>query len=96
METDIAGSTQNSNTVQVEITGNQIKLYPNPASSVLTVAGVTTNAPYRLINISGTTVQHGTISNNGQISVSSIAPGTYLLQITINNVVQTYKVQVQH
>ncbi|MDR0793182.1 MAG: T9SS type A sorting domain-containing protein [Chitinophagaceae bacterium] len=96
METDIAGSIQNSNTVQVEITGNSIKIYPNPASSVLTVAGVPTNTLYKLININGATVQQGTISNNGQISVSSIAPGIYLLQITINNVVQTYKVQVQH
>jgi hypothetical protein len=96
VETDIAGNIQNSNTVEMKVTGEGIKVYPNPASSVLTVAGVATNAPYKLINISGATVRQGTISNNGQISVSSIAPGIYLLQITINNVVQTYKVQVQH
>ncbi|MDR0791734.1 MAG: right-handed parallel beta-helix repeat-containing protein [Chitinophagaceae bacterium] len=95
IETDIAGNTQSSNMARVEITGNQIKIYPNPASSVLTVAGVPVGTLYKLVNTSGATVRKGTTGNNGKIPVSGIVPGTYLLQITVNNIVQTYKVQIQ-
>ncbi len=59
----------------------EIKLYPNPVKGeFLNVSGVANNAPYRIVNMMGQEVANGKV-NNGSVSVSNIATGTYLLEI---------------
>jgi uncharacterized repeat protein (TIGR01451 family) len=100
IETDIDGDTLNSNIARIQVTGGA-KIYPVPASNYIKVtlpAGATT-VPYRLISSDGKIALSGTMSNlgsYGQISVSNVASDIYFLQITINNVMQTFKVQIQH
>ena len=79
----------------------QTLVHPNPAKSVLNVAlpAGTNNVPYRMLSTDGKVVLQGNMSNQGnfgQISVAGLASAVYFLQVTINNAVQTYKVQVQH
>jgi len=101
VETDVDGSTEKSNVVAVQVTGGSAKVYPIPASTYVRIilpAGAN-NVPYRMISTDGKVVLQGTMSNQGnfgQISVSGLASAVYFLQVTINNAVQTYKVQVQH
>jgi len=100
VETDINGSTTMSNVVPIQITAGA-KIYPIPASTYLRIilpAGVN-SVPYRMISTDGKVVLQGSMSNQGnfgQISVSGLASAVYFLQVTVNNAVQTYKVQVQH
>jgi len=101
VETDIDGNQTTSNIVQIQVTGSGANVYPIPASTYLRIVlpvGVN-NAPYRMISADGKVVLSGTMSNQGnfgQISVAGLASAVYFLQVTINNTVQTYKVQVQH
>ena len=100
-ETDINGSTTNSNIVQIQITTSSSQIFPNPAKSVLNIALPvgTNNVPFKLISSDGKIVLSGTLTNQGnyaQISVAGVASAVYFLQVTVNNAVQTYKVQVQH
>ncbi|MDR0794044.1 MAG: M12 family metallo-peptidase [Chitinophagaceae bacterium] len=98
METDINGNTQIGNIVEVEVTSSEVKIYPNPVNSVInvTLPASANNVRYRLFGTDGKTVKEGTINNQGQIPVSGIVSGIYLLQIAIDNMQQTYKVQIQH
>ena len=100
VETDINGNTAKSNVVAVQITAGA-KVYPIPASTYVRIVlpASVSNAAYRMISTDGKVVLQGSMSNQGnfgQISVAGLASAVYFLQVTINNAVQTYKVQVQH
>ena len=60
---------------------SEIKLYPNPTSSVINVTSVSDNATFKVYNLLGQTVINGKLSN-GSINVSSINTGNYILEIT--------------
>jgi chitodextrinase len=60
---------------------SEIKLYPNPASSVINVTSVSENATFKVYNLLGQTVINGKLSN-GSVNVSSINTGNYILEIT--------------
>ena len=100
VETDIDGSTTTSNVATVNISTNGSAVYPNPTKSVLNVvlpAGAN-SATYRMISSDGKIVLSGTMTNagnHGTIRVAGIASGIYFLQVTVNNTMQTYEVQVQ-
>ena len=100
VETDIDGSTTISNVATVTVSTNGSAVYPNPTKSLLNVvllAGVS-SASYRMISSDGKIVLSGTMTNagnHGTISVAGIASGVYFLQVTVNNTMQTYEVQIQ-
>lgn len=60
-----------------------IKLYPNPASSVLNITVVSEKATYRILSLPGQEVNRGNL-NAGSIDISSLAAGTYLIEINDN------------
>lgn len=62
----------------------QIKLYPNPAASILNVSSVSEKATFRIISLLGQEVSRGNLSS-GSIDVSSLASGNYILEISDNN-----------
>ena len=98
---DLDGNISYSGVADVDFGILQTLVHPNPAKSVLNVAlpADVGNVPYRMISTDGKVVLQGSMSNQGnfgQISVSGLASAVYFLQVTINNAVQTYKVQVQH
>jgi hypothetical protein len=73
----------------IEEIGNDLfSVYPNPVSDIVTVnyKGVEKNTTYVIYDLAGKVVLTGTIQNeNTSVNVSSIASGSYLLDIFSNN-----------
>ena len=62
------------------------KIYPNPVKGdELQVSNVTENSTYRILNMLGQKIADGKIIN-GNLSVSGISAGTYLLEVTSDGV----------
>ncbi|WP_394758087.1 reprolysin-like metallopeptidase [Flavobacterium sp.] len=61
----------------------EIKLYPNPVSSIVNITSVSENATYRVYNLYGQTIKEGKISN-GTIDVVNFKTGNYILEVTDN------------
>jgi len=59
----------------------EIKLYPNPTTSILNVSSISENATFKVYNLLGQTVLNGKISNNS-INVSNFTAGVYILELT--------------
>ncbi|WP_395049458.1 GEVED domain-containing protein, partial [Flavobacterium sp.] len=59
----------------------EIKLYPNPTTSILNVSSVSENAIFKVYNMLGQSIMNGKLSN-GSIDVSNISSGIYLLEVT--------------
>jgi chitodextrinase len=69
---------------RVETSGNSItdiKLYPNPTSSILNVTSVSENATFRVYSLLGQVVAKGKLSD-GSVNVSNIGAGNYILEVT--------------
>jgi chitodextrinase len=62
----------------------EVKLYPNPVSSILNVSSVSDNATFRVYNLLGQTILDGKISQ-GTVDVSKINSGNYILEISDEN-----------
>ncbi len=62
-----------------------LSLYPNPTNDILNISGLEKAATYRVTNVLGQEVSKGTI-NNGSVSFSSLNVGTYLLEVTSNEI----------
>lgn len=58
-----------------------IKLYPNPATSILNVSSVSEKATFRIISLLGQEVSRGNL-DSGTIDVSALATGNYILEIS--------------
>lgn len=64
-----------------EITAtSQVRVYPNPASSTIHIDGLDNGASINLYDITGRMVIHSTFT--GELSVSQLTSGLYLLNIT--------------
>ncbi|MGV9002958.1 GEVED domain-containing protein [Flavobacterium sp.] len=59
-------------------------LYPNPVKGdVLTIVNLEGDATYRIFNVMGQELGHGTLENNN-IAVGALKTGAYLIEITAN------------
>jgi len=68
--------------VENEIAHN-FAIYPNPAYDILNIDVLKTPSIYHLQNIIGATLRQGTLQQgNNTISIQSLPPGMYLLQLT--------------
>ena len=60
-----------------------IKVYPNPANDELNITGILSSTNYRLLSITGISVQQGTFEpGNNSLSMRNFAPGIYILEMT--------------
>ncbi|MCJ8153540.1 M12 family metallo-peptidase [Chryseobacterium sp. SSA4.19] len=59
---------------------NDIQIYPNPVSDILNVTKVSDKSSYKIYSAAGQLVRQGNISN-GQINVSELIKGTYVITI---------------
>jgi hypothetical protein len=59
---------------------NDIQIYPNPVSDVLNITKVSDKAAFKIYSAAGQLVKQGTI-NNGQINVSELIKGAYVISI---------------
>ena len=58
-----------------------IKAYPNPFTDKITLEGLPSICPYKIVDIQGRTIQSGKVKNNEAINLENLVSGTYLLQI---------------
>ncbi|MES2812883.1 MAG: GEVED domain-containing protein [Bacteroidota bacterium] len=61
----------------------EIRLYPNPTSSILNVTSVSENASFKVYNVMGQTILADKITN-GTIDVSRLTNGNYIMEISDN------------
>ncbi len=66
--------------------------YPNPAGDFVNISGLESTANYTLHTLDGRTVRTGEIAQNGQISLSGMSSGIYLLQVSASDSKQTIKI----
>lgn len=72
---------------------SQVRVYPNPASSTIHIDGLDNGASINLYDITGRMVMHSTFT--GELSVSQLTSGLYLLNITtIDGIVINKKIMV--
>jgi hypothetical protein len=75
------------------ISSTPTAIYPNPASSLLTIEGNTKNAQLTITDISGKTVYTKTLqSNNTTLNIQGLKKGVYIYQIKGNNINKTGKI----
>lgn len=77
---------------------NQISLYPNPASDLLTVHfGTTTQAHIQVMDMKGVVIyQAESQSESTEINLSDWNEGVYLFRVKANGIEKTQKITVIH
>ena len=74
----------------------QINVYPNPTQDQLTITfndASKTTATYDLIAVDGTCIRSDAVlKNNQSIDVHSLLAGMYILNININNSIQSFQI----
>lgn len=62
---------------------SNVKVYPNPANDELYITGILLNTSYRLLNVTGESMQQGVLNpGSNAISIKNFAPGVYILEMT--------------
>jgi hypothetical protein len=77
-----------------EIERERIKLYPNPASGQLNLAGLPAGTAYQFTDITGKIVGAGIYENQNWLDVSAFTEGLYLLEINLKGKKVVKKFQV--
>lgn len=63
--------------VASSVANNTLALYPNPASSMLEVAGLSSAAQYEVFDVMGRSVLHGSLAPNERVDMSTLLAGQY-------------------
>lgn len=83
----IGGSARGENSTAIS---GEIKLFPNPASTAITISGVDASADFRIFNMLGQQVGIGKLQN-GSTGVAQLPTGNYLIEITDGTTRTTHK-----
>lgn len=76
-----------------EFTKNTLKAYPNPVKNILNLSNTTNITDVTIFNLLGQQVVAKTVNaNEGQIDMSNLSAGAYLVKVTADNAVQTIKI----
>lgn len=59
----------------------QLKIYPNPAVSKISVSGISGWEFYQILNTEGKVLKSGKVSTDQPISVTELSPGLYFLNV---------------
>jgi hypothetical protein len=83
------------------ITSNQsalseVKVWPNPVKDELNISGVVENSNFRLLSITGITIQQGILGQGeNTLIIKNFASGIYILEMTgtdgVRNIVRVLK-----
>ena len=75
---------------------NSVRVYPNPVNNILNVESVNTINQIKMYNVYGALISNIAVNTqHQQMDVSSLIPGTYLIQITTSNGIITKRVIIQ-
>ncbi|RZK12654.1 MAG: T9SS type A sorting domain-containing protein [Flavobacterium sp.] len=76
-----------------DFTKNTLKAYPNPVKNILNLSNTTNITDVTIFNLLGQQVVAKTLNaNEGQIDMSNLSAGAYLVKVTADNEVQTIKI----
>lgn len=74
----------------------KFSVYPNPTSSELNVSAAKTISKVEMFNLLGQKVQTNTVNaTQKQLSISNLQSGVYLMEVTIDNAKQAFKIVKQ-
>lgn len=84
---DLDGKSVIVQTVSVSVSGvaSAIQVFPNPVQDNLNIKGIETGASYRILDMAGQVIAPSALLTSNQISTDELAPGIYILQITLKN-----------
>jgi hypothetical protein len=75
-----------------EINNNGINIFPNPASTLVTIETLKSGLTYQLVNSTGEVVMNGILeSSHKQIDISNLSKGIYFLNIENKRVLKVIK-----
>ncbi len=75
-----------------EFTTETISMYPNPASNHINFTNISNLVKYRIYNTLGSVIQQGNLKDTeNTIDISAISAGMYIVEITMNAQVKTFK-----
>ncbi len=77
----------------LEEVSTEVSVYPNPASSNVTVNGV--NGSVEIYSISGKLVYNNTVNGTAVINLEAFNAGVYFVKVTQNNTIKTVKLIVE-
>ena len=77
-----------------ELESENIVIYPNPATNRLQLKGIKSGTHYRIIDLTGKTVDAGSMVNSFGLDISSLYEGIYLLDLQSENEKAVKKFQV--
>ncbi|MBW7913601.1 MAG: T9SS type A sorting domain-containing protein [Taibaiella sp.] len=63
------------------VNNKNIKIYPNPTSTILHVEGVKTGATIELIDLLGRSARRQLLTAQGTVDVSGLVPGVYVVRV---------------
>jgi hypothetical protein len=91
-------STSSTTAINPALVKNSFRAYPNPSSSELTIEldkSVATNAVYRMLDISGRSVQSGNLSGiSTRLNVQNLPSGMYTIEVGSANLLQRERVVI--
>jgi len=69
-----------------EVQNVSFQLFPNPASSELTITSQNTMSSYRIVNVLGAVVQEGSLNGRSQnLTIASLVSGVYFVEVNTSN-----------
>jgi hypothetical protein len=68
-------------------TNDDLHIYPNPVKSTLFIDNLKENATYRVLNVIGSVIMHGSLqaNTNNSINAKDLASGIYMLELNYKN-----------
>ena len=80
-QVDIDGTTAYSPVAAVQVR-NELAVYPNPSTGIVTLPATLGDVHYRLLNTIGQTLLSGQATGNDQLDLTKLAKGTFFLELT--------------
>ncbi len=68
-----------------------LSVYPNPATDVIQLTGLTEAKQYTIYNVLGAAIKTGTVNNNQAIQIDTLKSGMYFLTLESGNTVKFIK-----
>ena len=76
---------------EVELTNNNIKIYPNPSNDFIQINGLIRKERYRIYNTLGAEIKEGEISDNEKINIQILKSGLYFVKFEDGNTLKFIK-----
>jgi hypothetical protein len=75
----------------LNIAASGIKVYPDPSTDFIQIAGLTSTVDYDVFNVLGSKLISGTLAIDEKIDIKKLTSGTYLLRINKGTTVKFVK-----